>query len=139
VIRVSTFSFKLLNQSTALAILFCHSKENGFVTIQTVKDQSSFATSATIGAAQVQVHQPKPQVIKIISAHSKTAFNSSLDSSAAFLPISGLAPAQSPFVDVFQIFNFVLASELKSACVSVFTAINSTQSSHVSIILFTAF
>ena len=109
---VSTFSFKLLNQSTAFAILFCHSKENGFVTIQTVKVHNSFAISATTGAAQVQVHPQSPQVINIISAHSKASFISSLDSSAAFLPTSGEAQAQSQFVVTFQIFNFVVAREL---------------------------
>jgi len=93
VINVSTFSFKEANQSKDLLILFCPSKENGLVTIQTVNAHNSFATSATIGAAQVPVHQPNQQVINTISAHSNEALISSLDSSAAFLPISGLAPA----------------------------------------------
>jgi hypothetical protein len=51
-------------------------------------------------------------VINIISAHSKASFISSLDSSAAFLPTSGEAQAQSQFVVTFQIFNFVVAREL---------------------------
>jgi hypothetical protein len=98
-----------------------------------------FATSATTGAAQVQVHQPKPQVIKTISAQDKTSFISSLDSSAAFLPVSGSEPAQSPCVITFQILIFVGESELNNACASVLIEINSTQSSQASIILLTAF
>jgi hypothetical protein len=66
------------------------------VTIPTVKAQSSFATSATIGAAPVPVPPQSPQVINTISAHSKACLISSLDSSADFLPISGLAPAHKP-------------------------------------------
>jgi hypothetical protein len=139
VISVSTFSFKFLKPHIDLAILFCHSKENGFVTIQTVKAHNSFATSATTGAAHVHVPQPKPHVINIISAHSKEAFISSLDSSAAFCPISGSAQAQSPAVIIFQIFNFVGANELNRACVSVFIETNCTHSKPHSIILFTAF
>jgi hypothetical protein len=95
VISVSTFSFKEVCQSKDLLILFCHSNENGLVTIQTVSAHNSFATSATIGAAQVQVQPQSQQVIKTISAHSKACFISSLDSSAAFLPTSGFAHAQS--------------------------------------------
>jgi hypothetical protein len=98
-----------------LLSLFCHSNENGLVTIQTVKAHNSFATSATMGAAQVQVPHQSPQVIKTISAHSNDCFISSLDSSAAFFHISGFAPAQRPWVIIFQIFNFLGASELYKA------------------------
>jgi len=108
---VSTFSLRVSYQSIDLHILFCHSKANGFVTTHTVKAQSSFATSATTGAAQVPVPHPRPQVMKIISDHSKAAFNSSLDSSAAFLPTSGSDPAQSPQVTIFQIFILFGASD----------------------------
>jgi ABC-type methionine transport system ATPase subunit len=53
--------------------------------------------------------------MKIISAPSKVAFISSLDSSAAFLPTSGLAQAHNQFVMIFQIFNLVGAKELYKA------------------------
>ena len=138
-IRVSTFSFRLLKPSTDLLILFCPSNANGLVTIQTVKAHNSFATSATIGAAPVPVPHPRPQVIKIISAHSSAALISSLDSSAAFFPVSGSAQAPNQLVIIFQIFNLVGASELNNACVSVFIETNSTHSKPHSIILLTAF
>jgi ABC-type methionine transport system ATPase subunit len=77
--------------------------------------------------------------MKIISAPSKVAFISSLDSSAAFLPTSGLAQAHNQFVMIFQIFNLVGAKELYKACVSVFIETNSTPSNQPSIILLTAF
>jgi hypothetical protein len=50
--------------------------------------------------------------MNIMSAHSIRAFISSLDSSAAFFPISGLEPAPSQPVVTFQMFNFLLAREL---------------------------
>jgi hypothetical protein len=96
VINVSTFSFKLLNPSIDFHILFCHSKENGLVTIHTVKAHSSLAISATTGAAPVPVPQPRPQVINTISAQNNADLISSLDSSADFLPISGSAHAHNP-------------------------------------------
>jgi hypothetical protein len=139
VIRVSTFSFKASYPSIDLLILFCHSKANGFVTTHTVKAPSSFAISATTGAAHVHVPHPSPQVINTISAQASAAFISSLDSSAAFFPISGLLPAPSPQVITFQILIFLSGRDLNKACASVLSEINSTHSSHHSIILFTAF
>jgi len=64
---------------------------------------------------------------------------SSLDSSAAFLPISGSLHAHKPPVITFQIFSFFSANELYNACESVFIAINSTHSNPHSIILLTEF
>jgi len=139
VISVSTLSFNSVNQSRDLAILFCPSNPNGFVTTQTVNAPSSFAILATTGDAHVQVQPPSPHVINIISAPSSIALISSLDSSAAFFPISGSLQAPRPHVITFQIFNFFSASELYKACESVFIAMNSTPSSPHSIILFTAF
>jgi len=112
---VSTFSFNSLNPFIDLFILFCHSKENGLVTTHTVNAHTSFAISATTGAAPVPVHHPRPQVIKIISAPSRATLISSFDSSAAFFPVSGSEPAPRPEVIIFQIFNFVGASELNNA------------------------
>jgi len=115
VISVSTFSLSKSYPSIDLLILFCHSKANGFVTTQTVKAQSSFAISATTGAAPVHVPPPSQQVMKTISAPERAAFISSLDSSAAFFPISGLLQAPSPPVITFQIFIFFSGSDLKRA------------------------
>jgi hypothetical protein len=112
---VSTLSFNSVYQSRDFAILFCPSKENGLVTTQTVSAPNSLAILATTGAAQVPVPQPRPQVIKTISAPSKIPLISSLDSSAAFLPTSGSLPAQRPAVITFQIFNFFSANELNKA------------------------
>jgi len=50
-----------------------------------------------------------------MSAHSKTDFISSLDSSAAFLPTSGSLPAQSPPVIILPIFNLIGAKLLYNA------------------------
>jgi hypothetical protein len=138
VINVSTFSFKLSNPSIDFPILFCHSNENGFVTTHTVKAQSSLANSAITGAAQVPVPPQRPQVINTISAHSKAALISSLDSSAAFLPISGSLQAPRPQVIILPMFILVGARLEYKACASVFIAINSTHSKPASIILLTA-
>jgi hypothetical protein len=115
VIKVSTLSFNSVYQSSDLAILFCPSKENGLVTTQTVKAPNSLAILATTGAAHVPVPHPRPQVIKTISAPSRILLISSLDSSAAFLPISGSLQAQRPAVITFQMFNFLSAKELNKA------------------------
>jgi len=104
-----------------------------------VRAPSSFAISATTGAAQVPVPHHRPQVIKIISAHSKTDLISSLDSSAAFLPTSGSDHAHKPEVISFQILSFVGARELNNACASVLIEMNSTHAKPHSIILLTAF
>jgi hypothetical protein len=77
VIKASTFSFNLLKPSIAWSALLFHSKENGFVTTQTVKAHNSFAISATTGVAQVQVQPQRPHVINTMSAQSKADFISS--------------------------------------------------------------
>ena len=69
---------------------------------------------------------------------SASAINSSL-SSAAFLPISGLAPAPSPLVNFGPSCIFVSALECAKACRSVFATINSTPKTSSSIMRFTAF
>jgi hypothetical protein len=76
-----------------------------------VRHPSSFATSATTGAAPVPVPPPSPQVINTISAPSRLALISSLDSSAAFLPISGFEPAQRPPVIILPRLIFLSASD----------------------------
>lgn len=110
-IRVSTRSLRLLYPSIALLERFCPSKLNGRVTTPTVNAPISFAISATIGAAPVPVPPQSPQVINTISAPSSWALISSRLSSAAFLPTSGLLPAQSPPVIIFPRLIFVGARE----------------------------
>ena len=56
------------------------------------------AISATTGAAPVPVPPPIPAVMNTIFAPFIAAVISSLLSSAAFLPISGFAPAPNPLV-----------------------------------------
>lgn len=65
---VSTFSLSDSYPSSDFEDLFCPSNANGFVTTQIVSAPSSFATSATTGAAPVPVPPPSPQVINTISA-----------------------------------------------------------------------
>jgi hypothetical protein len=66
------------------------------------------------------------------------AFISPSLSSAAFLPISGLAPAPSHFVKLSQIFTFLSAKLPARSCASVLMATNPTPSSHSLIILLIA-
>ena len=69
--------------SSALIILLAPSKANGLVTIATVKAPSSWAISATTGAAPVPVPPPIPAVIKTMSESMRYSFIFSRDSSAA--------------------------------------------------------
>jgi len=64
---------------------------------------------------------------------------SSLLSSAAFLPTSGLDQAPSHLVVALPMLILTGAFEENKACASVLTATNSTHSSHASIILLIAF
>ena len=79
------------------------SNAKGLVTTPTVNAPTSLAHSATIGAAPVPVPPPIPAVINTISAPDIASVISSLLSSAAFFPISGFAPAPSPFVSLSPI------------------------------------
>jgi hypothetical protein len=135
---VSTFSFNLSNQSTACTDLLCHSKAKGLVTTQTTKDHNHFAISEIIGAAQVPVPHHNQHVINTISAQDIACFNSSLLSSAAFLPVSGFDHAHNHLVVDLQILIFVSALQVNKAWASVFIAINSTHSNHQEIILLIA-
>lgn len=137
-ISVSTFSLRVSYPSSHFDNLFCPSNENGFVTTHTVKAPHSFATSATTGAAPVPVPHPSQQVINTISAPVKRALISSLDSSAAFFPTSGLLPAPSHQVIIFPRFIFLSGRQRNNACASVFIATNSTHWRPFSIIRFTA-
>jgi hypothetical protein len=90
------------------------------------------------GEAQVPVQPHIPHVMKTISAHARACLISSEDSSAAFLPISGLAQAHNHLVVALPILILICAFEVNRACASVFTPINSTHSSHAAIMRFTA-
>jgi len=74
------------------------SKWKGRVTTATTSAPASFAILARIGEAPVPVPPPMPAVMKTMSVPSKRTRASSWDSSAAFSPTSGLAPAPSPRV-----------------------------------------
>jgi hypothetical protein len=107
VIRVSTLSLSFSKPSSHWNALLCHSNPKGLVTTHTTKAPSHLAISAMIGDAQVPVQPHIPQVMNTISAQASACLISSDDSSAAFLPISGLAPAQSPRVVALQIFSLI--------------------------------
>ena len=137
-IIVSTFSFNLSIPLNAFCILVFDSKRKGFVTTPTVRAPCSFAIRAITGAAPVPVPPPIPHVTNTMSAPLSAAEISSELSSAAFSPTSGCAPAPSPFVSFSPICINVGALQSCSACLSVFTAINSTPAICSSIIRFTA-
>jgi hypothetical protein len=106
---VSTASLSLLAHSSAFNVLLFPSKLNGLVTIPTVNIPMLFAIAAIIGAAPVPVPPHIPQVMNTISVSWSIALISASLSSAAFLQISGLAPAPSPFVILSQMFTFFSA------------------------------
>ena len=135
---VSTFSFSLSIPARAFCILVLDSKRNGFVTTPTVSAPCSFAIRAMTGAAPVPVPPPMPQVTNTMSAPLRAAEISSELSSAAFSPTSGCAPAPSPLVSFSPICISVGALQSCNACLSVFTAINSTPAICSSIIRLTA-
>ena len=137
-ISVSTLSFRRSIPETALTIRCFASNLNGFVTTPTVNIPISFAILATTGAAPVPVPPPIPQVTNTISAPSIALDRSSALSSAAFIPISGWAPAPRPLVSFSPIWINVGALQSANACLSVFTPTNSTPPIFSSIILFTA-
>ena len=126
---VSTDAFIRSSPSSACWNLLFPSKLNGFVTTHTVKIPISLAISAITGAAHVPVPHPIPAVMKTISVSSSMALISSYDSSADFFPTSGFAHAQRPLVSPRPMLICLSACDHASDCASVFTAINSTQSS----------
>ena len=125
-ISVSTESFRFMIPLTALFMRTFPSKAKGFVTTPMVRMPISFAHSATIGAAPVPVPPPMPAVIKTRSAPLSASVIVSRLSSAALRPTSGSAPAPNPLVSFSPIWIFCPARERYSACLSVFTEMNST-------------
>jgi len=114
------------------------SNMKGLVTTATVRMPSSFATSATTGAAPVPVPPPIPAVINSMSAPSIASAIFSRSSSADSRPISGFAPAPKPLVMELPNCSFMCASLLASACASVLAAMNSTPWSPLAIMWSTA-
>mmetsp|Transcript_40565 Transcript_40565/g.53398 ORF Transcript_40565/g.53398 Transcript_40565/m.53398 type:complete len:214 (-) Transcript_40565:408-1049(-) len=104
-IKVSTTSLRFAIAPSACMDRRRPSKPKGLVTTPTVKAPSSRATSATIGAAPEPVPPPIPAVTKTRSDPRKASAMSSLLSTAAFLPISGIPPAPSPLVTSIPMFN----------------------------------
>jgi len=137
-INVSTAFFIFANHSSAFNSLCLPSKLKGLVTTHIVKIPISFAIFAITGPAHVHVPHHIHNVMKTISVSCSIFFISVSLSSAAFLPISGLAHAHKPFVRFNHILIFFGAKLLAKSCASVFIATKSTFSSHSLIILFTA-
>ena len=98
IIKVSTLSFNSVKPFSATCILFCPSKSKGLVTTATVKIPFSFAALAITGAAPEPVPPPIPVVIKSMFISPNSDIISSIDSSAAFLPVSAFEPAPRPEV-----------------------------------------
>ena len=138
-IRVSTFLRSLSIPSFANWSFLRPSNANGVVTTATVRMLRPLASSATTGAAPVPVPPPIPAVMNTMSVPSRISRISSLLSSAAFIPISGIPPAPRPPVSSFPMGILTCAFDLCRACTSVFRATNVTFLSPLSIILFIAF
>src|SRR5690606_33795205 len=114
------------------------SKENGVVTTAMASAPSSRATSAMTGALPVPVPPPMPAVMKTRSQPRSASATRSRSSSAAFSPISGLAPAPKPLVRWSPIWMRTSARLVASTCASVLAATNSTPLRPVSIMRLTA-
>ena len=126
VINESTYWDSSTMPSSAIRILFFPSNKKGLVTTATVRIPISLAISATIGAAPVPVPPPIPAVMNTISEPARHSAIRSRSSSAASLPIEGLAPAPRPRVMPEPSWSSVLAPRFLSACASVLAQINST-------------
>ena len=138
IMSVSTASLSFFVPSSELLCLCFPSNEKGFVTIETTKIHISFAIWAMTGIAPVPVPPHIPPVMKTISVSCNASLISLSLSSAAFLPISGFAPAPRPLVRLSQIFIFFSARLLAKSCASVLIATKLTPSSHSVIILLMA-
>src|SRR5208282_4911597 len=137
-ITVSTQATSSARACSACTMRRLPSKENGLVTTATARAPISLASEATTGAAPEPVPPPRPAVMNTMSAPSSTSMIFSVSSSAALRPMSGFAPAPSPFVSFAPICSFTGAAESWSACWSVFAAMNSTPSTFARIMRLTA-
>ncbi len=138
-IKESTFSFSSLIPSSAIFMRLRPSNGKGLVTTATVKIPISLATSATMGAAPVPVPPPIPAVIKTISAPVIISAIRSRSSRAAWRPTSGFAPAPKPLVSSPPIWITERDSIFCKAWESVLAQINSTPSTSVLTMCWTAF
>src|SRR5581483_1592196 len=137
-IIVSTDSSSSFRPRSACVMRRLPSKLNGLVMTPTVSAPISDASDAMIGAAPVPVPPPMPAVTNTRSAPSSASMILSASSSAALRPVSGLAPAPSPFVSFTPSCIFSGARDICSACRSVLATTNSTPSTPASIMRFTA-
>jgi hypothetical protein len=137
-ISVSTSFLSAAIPSSACVERRRPSKVKGRVTTPMVRAPSSFATSATSGAAPVPVPPPSPAVTNTMSAPLRTSTISSRWSCAACRPIAGSAPAPRPRVSSRPMSSLTSASDISSAWASVLIATNSTPRNPASIIRLTA-
>ena len=98
---------------------------NGLVTTATVRMPNSLATRAMTEAAPVPVPPPMPAAMNTMwAAGQLRARISSIASSAAASPISGLEPAPRPSVRLTPSWMRCSALEAASACASVLATMN---------------
>jgi hypothetical protein len=105
------------------------------VTTPTVSAPRSRATCAITAAAPVPVPPPMPAVTNTMSAPWRCSWMSWMSSIAAFLPISGLAPAPRPLVSARPSWILWSAGFDASAWMSVLATTNSTSDTCDSIIV----
>ena len=119
---VSTFSRSLSSPPRAERVRAAPSQAKGVVTVPMVRAPTSRATSAMTGAAPVPVPPPMPAATNTISAPFSSSSSSARLSSAARSPRVGSPPTPRPFVSFSPMRSRSSASEMASACASVFTA-----------------
>ncbi len=91
-----------------------------------VRAPTSFAISATTGAAPVPVPPPIPAAINTMSQPFKRSYRSSRDSCAASRPMEGSPPTPRPRARRSPILTFSGTSRCIRCCASVFIATYST-------------
>ena len=137
--RESTLSLNFSSPCSACCFLLFPSTENGTVTIPTVRIPISRAVLAIIGAAPVPVPPPIPAVTNtILVFFPNDSFISSILSSAAASPTSGLAPAPRPCVEFTPNCTLFSIGLFCSACASVLYITKSTPLIPFAYILFKA-
>ena len=135
---VSTRCLSSLMPASAFFMRCLPSNRKGLVTTAMVRQPSSRATSATMGAAPVPVPPPMPAVTNTRSEPLSACAISSRLSSAARRPMSGTAPAPRPLVSFSPIWILCCACDRFSACLSVLMETNSTPRSPESTMRLTA-
>ncbi len=138
-INVSTCLASSSMPLSAALIRLAPSKWKGLVTTPTVRTPDSRAALAITGAAPVPVPPPIPAVINTMWLFDRRPMISSMASSAAARPISGLAPAPRPCVRFRPSWIRWSALDISSAWASVFATRNSTPERFERIMLLTAF